>query len=113
MRLRSIWDLTYPLPMHERLVRTADVAWAWAARRLPTRLRYEALIVSGVRAMRSHEVVPMVTYMTVLSRTPRTRAQARLARSDSDERPSEATPAGYAKASTDADRPMTTTGELT
>lgn len=68
MRLRTIW--TFPgLPLPERIDRTKEWGWRTLAHRLPRRLAYWSLIDSGVRAMRSDEIVPEVLYMDVLTRS--------------------------------------------
>jgi len=69
MRLTTIWTMRH-MALSERLRRTSDLAWRAIAVRLPARLRYHVLISCGARAIRGNEVVPEVTFMEVLSRTP-------------------------------------------
>lgn len=66
MKLTTIWTSGYPLA--EKLNRTGEWAMRAIAHRLPRRLAYWSLIDSGVRHMRSDEVVPDVTFMDVLER---------------------------------------------
>jgi hypothetical protein len=67
MKFWTIW--TFPsLPLRERLSRTGEWAWRIAAHRLPRRLAYWSFIDSGVRLMRSDEVVPEVRYTELLAR---------------------------------------------
>lgn len=76
MRLTTI--LTLPAASsREKASRIFDLAMATLAARLPSRLKYEVLISCGVRAFRSDEVVPDVTFMDVLERTPRSRVEAK------------------------------------
>jgi hypothetical protein len=67
MRLRTIWTLR-GLPLRERLNRTGECIVRGLAHRLPRRLAYWSFIDSGVRYMRSDEVVPEVTYTDLLQR---------------------------------------------
>lgn len=67
MKLTTIWTSGYPL--REKLQRTSELWWVYTAPRLlPKRLRYGVLICEGVRAIRSDEVVPEVTFLDVLQR---------------------------------------------
>ena len=70
MRLRTIWTIP-AMSLRERLRRTGD-EWflRTLAHRLPRRLAYWSLIDSGGRYMRN-DVVPEVSFMTVLERMGR------------------------------------------
>jgi hypothetical protein len=70
MKLSTIWTLR-GLPIRERFARTSEAVVRWVAHRLPRRLAYWSLIDSGVRHMEPSEVVPEVTFMTVLERAGR------------------------------------------
>lgn len=70
MKLRTILTLPAATPQ-AKAGRVIDNLWAWTARRLPGRLRYESLIICGVRATHDDEVVTDVRFMDVLDRTPR------------------------------------------
>jgi hypothetical protein len=70
---RGIW--TYPygknnggFTIRERLHRTREIFWRGFAHRLPRKLAFWSFIDSGVRYMKSDEVVPEVTYTDLLQR---------------------------------------------
>ena len=67
MRLTTIWTIP-AMTLAERLRRTGDWAAAAIAHRLPRRLAYWSFIDTGVRHIRSDEVVPEVTYVDLLQR---------------------------------------------
>lgn len=69
MRLTTIWTLR-GMSLRERLNRTGEAFVRAVAHRLPRRLAYWSFIDSGVRHMRSDEVVPKVHYMDLLQRMP-------------------------------------------
>lgn len=56
------------MSLRERCHRTVELAWLKLAHRLPRRLAYWSFIDSGVRLMRSDEVVPEVRYTELLAR---------------------------------------------
>ena len=70
MKLTTIWTLR-GMAFRERLNRTGEAFMRGLAHRLPRRLAYWSLIDSGVRYMESNEVVPEVTFMTILERSGR------------------------------------------
>ena len=70
MKLTTIWTLR-GMAFRERLNRTGEAFMRGPAHRLPRRLAYWSLIDSGVRYMESNEVVPEVTFMTILERSGR------------------------------------------
>lgn len=66
MRLTTIW--TSPaMALRERFARTGEWALRHLAHRMPRRLAYWVLIDTGGRYM-ANDVVPDVTFMTVLER---------------------------------------------
>lgn len=67
MKFMTIWRCP-GMTFAERLSRTVEWFWRILAHRLPKRLAYWSYIDSGVRVMRSDEVVPEVTYMDILKR---------------------------------------------
>jgi hypothetical protein len=67
VRLKTIWTLR-GMSFHERLNRTGEAFIRSLAHRLPRRLAYWSFIDSGVRYMRSDEVVSEVPYMDLLQR---------------------------------------------
>lgn len=67
MRLGTIWTVP-AMSLQERVHRTIEWGWATAAHRLPRRLAYWSLIDTGVRHIRSNEVVPEVEFTTILER---------------------------------------------
>jgi len=67
MRLKTIWTLR-GMTLRERLNRTGEAAIRSIAHRLPRRLAYWSFIDSGVRYMRSDEIVPEVYYTDLLQR---------------------------------------------
>jgi len=67
MRLTTIWTLR-GMTLRERLNRTGEAAIRSVAHHLPRRLAYWSFIDSGVRYMRSDEVVPEVYYTDLLQR---------------------------------------------
>lgn len=66
MRLKTIWTIP-GMALPERLRRTQDSLLLSLAHYLPQRLRYAVLIDTGGRHMQN-DVVPDVTFMTVLER---------------------------------------------
>jgi hypothetical protein len=54
----------------EKLARIRDVGWRKLAFHLPKRLAMWTVVHAGNRAIRGDEVVPEVTFMTVLNRMP-------------------------------------------
>lgn len=69
MKFRTIWTSGYPLP--EKLHRTGEWFMRGLAHRLPRRLAYWSFIDTGVRHIRSDEVVPEVRYTELLARVER------------------------------------------
>ncbi|AXQ62115.1 hypothetical protein SEA_SKYSAND_82 [Gordonia phage Skysand] len=67
MKLTTIWTIP-AMTLRERIRRTDEAFWRWLAHRLPRKLAYWSLIDSGVRNIRSDEVVPAVPFVTVLQR---------------------------------------------
>lgn len=67
MKLSTIWTLR-GMSLRERLNRTGEWTIQAAAHRLPRRLAYWSFIDTGVRHMRSDEVVPEVRYTDLLQR---------------------------------------------
>lgn len=67
MRLGTIPAIP-AMTLRERLNRTGERAWRSVAHRLPRRLAYWSFIDTGARTIRSDEVVPEVTYTTLLAR---------------------------------------------
>lgn len=67
MRLTTIWALR-GMSLPERLRRTGETTIRWAAHRLPRRLAYWSFIDTGARHIRDDEVVPEVTFTTILER---------------------------------------------
>lgn len=67
MKLTTIWTLR-GMTLRERLNRTAEATIRGIAHRLPRRLAYWSFIDTGVRHMRSDEVVPDVRYTDLLQR---------------------------------------------
>lgn len=67
MRIRTIWTLP-GLPLRERLSRTREAFWRGLAHRLPRPLAYWSFIDTGVRHIENDEIVPDVTYVTLLKR---------------------------------------------
>jgi len=69
VRLKTIWTLP-GLPLRERLHRTSEWSMRKLAQRMPRRLAYWVLIDAGANHM-ENDVVPEVTFMTVLKRFER------------------------------------------
>lgn len=67
MRFTTIWTMP-ACTLREKLARTCDELWRRAAHRLPKKLKYFVLIDSGVHHMETNEIVPDVTFLTVLQR---------------------------------------------
>lgn len=70
MELVTIWTLPAS-DFGEKVSRTQEWAWRKAAHHLPRRLAYWSFIDSGVRYMNENDIVPDVTYLTVLERHER------------------------------------------
>jgi hypothetical protein len=70
MRLTTIWTL-HGMTLRERLSRTGEAFVHGLAHRLPRRIAYWSFIDTGVRHMRSDEIVPEVRYMDLLERVGR------------------------------------------
>lgn len=66
MRFTTIWTIP-AMPLRERLARTGEWALRAIAHRMPRRLAYWVLVDTGGRHM-ANDVVPDVTFMTVLKR---------------------------------------------
>jgi hypothetical protein len=69
----GIWTWPYGkrgggMTVLERLRRTNELFWRALAHRLPRKLAFWSFIDSGVRYMKSDEVVPDVTYTVLLQR---------------------------------------------
>jgi hypothetical protein len=56
------------MSLRERIHRTQEWAWMKTAHRLPRQLAYWSFIDSGVRTIRSDEVVPEARYTDLLQR---------------------------------------------
>lgn len=56
------------MDLKERLNRTKELWWIWSASKLPDSLAYWSFIHSGVRTIDPDEIIPDVTYMTLLER---------------------------------------------
>jgi hypothetical protein len=68
--LRSVW--TNPtLERRERLERTRELGWVFVASHLPKKLAYWSYMNMGVQHIHGGEIVPDVSYVTVLQRIPR------------------------------------------
>lgn len=67
MKLTTIWTIP-AMTLTERLRRTHDAAMRTIAAHLPKRIAYWNYIHQGIRAIEDNEVVPDVTFCTVLSR---------------------------------------------
>lgn len=67
MHLTTIWTIP-AMSFRERLNRTSEVFIRSVAHRLPRRLAYWSFIDTGVRLIRSDEIVPEVRYTELLQR---------------------------------------------
>jgi hypothetical protein len=67
MRFWTIWTMP-AMALRERLNRTGEWVLRGMAHRLPRKLAYWSFIDTGVRYMRSDEVVPEVAYTDLLQR---------------------------------------------
>lgn len=67
MRITTIWTIP-GMSLRARLHETREAFWRWLAHRLPRRLAYWSFIDSGVRRIRSDEVVPDVRYTDLIGR---------------------------------------------
>ena len=70
MKLTTIWTLR-GMTFRERVSRTGEVAIQKIAHHLPRRIAYWSLIDTGVRHIKSNEVVPDVRFTTILDRAER------------------------------------------
>lgn len=76
MRFTTIWDLTFPLPLKERLKRTRDWAALEVALKLPLRVKYWCAINMIGRATMKSPNVPASTVDYVLDNLPRPKVVA-------------------------------------
>lgn len=67
MKLTTIWTMP-AMRLRERFRRTGEFALQALAHRLPRKLAYWSFIDTGARHIASNEVVPDVTYTTILQR---------------------------------------------
>lgn len=67
MKFSMIWSLS-GLSLRERINRTKELWWRKAAHRLPRRLAYWSFIDTGARTIGDFEIVPEVTFVSILSR---------------------------------------------
>jgi hypothetical protein len=69
MRLKTILFMP-TLTLRERARRLRDWTASEIAARIPQRIRYAALVQMGADGIGNSEIVPDVTFMDVLKRTP-------------------------------------------